>query len=116
MRNVKFDHALTFYMLRKVFSHFFSKTILGLSKAIEIFESPYLVMGNLSVPSISLEVLDLSDYLNLTLCMCGEEGFANLKPLLFGVIQKVTIYAKFYVLSCNTIPYILIKNYVNCSM
>ena len=59
MRNVKFDHALTFYMLRKVFSHFFSKKILDLSKAIGGFESPYLVMENLSVPSISLEVLDL---------------------------------------------------------
>ena len=56
MRNVKFDHALTFYMLRKVFSPFFSKKILGLSKAIGGY---YLVMENLSVPSISLEVLGL---------------------------------------------------------
>ena len=57
MKNVKFDHALTFYMLRKVFSHFFSKKILGLSKAIGGIESPYLVMENLSVQSISLDVL-----------------------------------------------------------
>ena len=58
MKNVKFDHALSFYMVRKVFSHFFSKKILGLSKAIGVF-----VMGNLSVPSISLEVLGLGDFL-----------------------------------------------------
>jgi hypothetical protein len=57
MKNVKFDHALSFYMLRKVLSHFFSKTILGLSKAIGVFGPPYLVMENLSVLSISLEVL-----------------------------------------------------------
>ena len=55
MKNVKFDCALSFYMLRKVFSHFFSKKILGLSKAIWVFVSPYLVMENLSVPSISIE-------------------------------------------------------------
>ena len=36
MRNVKYDHALPFgfYMLRKLFSHFLKKYILGLSKAI----------------------------------------------------------------------------------
>ena len=59
MRNVKFDQALTFYMLRKVFSHFFSIKILDLSKGIGGFESPYLVMENLIVLSISLEVLGL---------------------------------------------------------
>ena len=53
MKNVKFD------MLRKVFSHFFSKQMFGLSKAIGGFcAPPYLVMGNLSVSSISLEVLE----------------------------------------------------------
>ena len=40
MKNVKFDHALSFYILRKVFSHFFSKKTLGLSKAIGVFEFP----------------------------------------------------------------------------
>ena len=37
MWNVKFDHALSFYMLRKVFSHYFSKKKLGLSKAVGVF-------------------------------------------------------------------------------
>ena len=36
---------------------------------------------------------------NMYLCMCGE-GFANLKPLLYGVIQKNAVYAKLYFLPC----------------
>ena len=41
MKNVRFDHAISFHMLRKVFSYIFSKTMLGLSVKLE--------MGNLSV-------------------------------------------------------------------
>ena len=74
MKNVKFDHALSFYMVRKVFSHFFSKKILGLSKAIRVFESPYLVMGNLSVPSISLEVLGCTNESNSNFFVIKIEG------------------------------------------
>jgi hypothetical protein len=48
-----------FICLGKYFHTIFQKKILGLSKAIGVFESPYLVMGNLSVPSISLEALGL---------------------------------------------------------
>ena len=44
-------------MLRKVLSHFFSKKILGPTKAIGVLSPPYLVMENLSVPSIYTEVL-----------------------------------------------------------
>ena len=47
-----------FICFRKYFHTFFQKKLLGLSKAIGGFESPYLVMENVSVPSISLEVLE----------------------------------------------------------
>ena len=46
-------------MLWKVLSHFSSKEKLSLSKHIERGQSPYFVMGNLSVLTISLEVLDI---------------------------------------------------------
>ena len=40
MKNIKFDLALSFCMLRKVFSHFFFLKMLGLSKSIGVFVSP----------------------------------------------------------------------------
>ena len=40
MKYIKLGHTLSFYMLRKVFSHLFSKKILGPTKAIGVFESP----------------------------------------------------------------------------
>ena len=58
MNHVKFDHVFSFYMLRKVFTHFYIY-ILGLGKAIGFLCPLYLEMGNFSVLSISLEVLDL---------------------------------------------------------
>ena len=57
MKNMKFDYALGFYMLRKVFSHFFSKKKYWVSVKVKFLNPPNLVMGNLSVPSISIEVL-----------------------------------------------------------
>ena len=62
-------------MIRKVSSHFFSKTKLDLMKAIRGFESPYLVLENLNVPSISLEVLDLTDKWNLNLTITTSISF-----------------------------------------
>ena len=50
-------YALSFYILRKVFSQFFSKTILGFSKAMRVFEYHVPCNGKFGVPSISIEVL-----------------------------------------------------------
>ena len=46
MKNVKFGHALSFYMHEKVFSLLFSKKILDLSKAKGFLSPPYLVLAN----------------------------------------------------------------------
>ena len=40
MKYIKLGHTISFYMLRKVFSPFFSKKILGPTKDIVVFESP----------------------------------------------------------------------------
>ena len=50
LKNLKFDYALSFYILKKVFSHFFSKKNWVSIK----------LQGVLCVPSISVEVLGIA--------------------------------------------------------
>ena len=87
MKSVKFGHAISFFMLRKVFLTFFLKKILGLSKAIGFFSSPTL--GNFGVPSTSLEVLDLAlavppRLYHVTYYLLGDEKYLILEGIGLG--------------------------------
>jgi hypothetical protein len=72
MKNVKLGHALSFYMHRKVFSLFFTKKILGFSKAKGFLCPPYLVIANFECsvhiyrgPWI-VSIFDVNNHLNLS--------------------------------------------------
>ena len=87
MKNIKLGHARSFYMHRKIISWKKIKKILGISKAIRVFETPYYVFGNLSVLSIYSEVLEQSDVI-LWVDWCKNECFWKILTSIFQITNR----------------------------